>query len=715
MSTLSCQSTIRRVCVHARGALITRSIVVGELKEGPCELLVEGITPDADPGSFRVELLGGRQVTGLQIAHQARREVRDTGSEHARCREIRQQLKGVELSMVQIQHERDLLRSTNPNLNLEYDGVQPLSRVQDGLAAGKLLHELLGETEARLLAIAGDRRGLQRELAELSSRLQEPPPSAVTTAVTIALGPELSPVDELSLSYVVQAARWWPSYTARLAAGGREGTWFLNAVLAQQTGEDWTGVELALSTADLVSDARLPELKARRLGRAQPTKSKGYRPPPEGLSTLFQGYERALAAAGPPSPVSEIQLGASLGDPFSSPADPFGSGQVFAAEDHYEDGDDDEGGFGTGAYRSVGDLSEDCFDLDDEEDGCALGAPPPPPAAAPSIVASFASNLSAGMPPPSPKSRPAQDQMKKRSRSGGGGAPGGSLPPPPPLPEAPLEPADAWLDFDRLVLPGRNAGARERGRLKKSPPSRGGSPAGRQSVDALSGPPHARDPRIERGSFDFQFESQGLADVNSGLSLTRVGVREFPVAVRQVLTVVPVADDTVYREAELVNPLEVPLLGGPVEVYLDGSLLTTTGLGKVGRGGVVRFGLGAEERVKVARNVRTREETSGLIGKTTAVEHSVTLEIRSSLTAPITLRVLDRVPVLESGEDDLSVKLLSSQPKAKTYDQKERGAPLRGGLSWELELAAGERQELSFSYALELPAKREVVGGNRRD
>lgn len=709
MSPLPCSSSIRRVCVHARGALVTRAVELSELPPGPCEVRIEGLTLQADPGSFRVEVLGGRQVTGLQVSRGYRSSPASAPPDSARIAELRERSKALELTSAQLTHERGLLRGTKPQLNLEREGVDVLPRVQDGLAAGDLLHEVLSEVEARLVAIAQERREIEGELSRLQRR-PAPATGGHSTHVTLSLGAELSPVESLSLSYVVQAARWWPSYSARLSAGGREGTWFLNAVLAQDTGEDWTGVELALSTADLVSDARLPELKARRLGRAQPAKSKGYRPPPEGLSALFEGYDRAktsAAAGGPPEP---IVLGAARHDV---------GAKVFEVQE-LEAGDpmDDSG---TGAYAAVDGAS--LFDSEDELDDYdpfSAGAAPPE-AQAPPSMAGMAFGAMSGFAAPSAPPPPAPDMARKKrsasraSRSGGGGgggAPGGA--PPPPAPEPPLEPADAWLDFDRLVLQGRNASSSARGRLTKDPLT-GGTSAGRQALESLSGPPHARDPRAERGSFDFQFEAQGLADVPSGGALTQVGVQEFPVAVRQVLKVVPAVDDTVFREAELTNPLEVPLLGGPVEVYLNGSLLTTTALEKVGRGGVVRFGLGAEDRVRVARNVRTQEETSGLIGKTTAVEHSVSFELRSSLASPCTLRLVDRVPVVASGEDDLKVKLLPGQPPPEPYTQEERGSRLQGGLLWEVELAPGERRELEFGYVIELPAKREVVGGNRRD
>jgi uncharacterized protein DUF4139/uncharacterized protein DUF4140 len=708
VSPLPCPSSIRRVCVHARGALVTRSVELAELPPGPCEVLVEGVTPEADPGSFRVEVLGGRQVTGLQIAHGYRSSPPGASPDQARVAELHQQARSLDLAASQLKHERELLKGTNPRLDLERKDVEPLSRTRDGLAAGALLDELRQGIDARLVEIAAERRALELELNELQRQPAPPTSGGRSTQITVSLGPELSPVEAFSLSYVVRAARWWPSYSARLSAGGREGTWFLNAALAQDSGEDWSGVELALSTADLVSDARLPELKARRLGRAQPAKSKGYRPPPEGLSALFLGYEQALSRASQSAPAGPISLGASA-DPFGAPNMADGVSALGSSMDRYDDGGDD---FGTGAYPALEDSSKELYASEELADYDPfmgeVGAPPPPPASAPAFFAGSAA------PPAPPRGRPEAKKMAKgsRSRSAGGGGGGPSLPPPEPLPEPPLEPADAWLDFDRLVLPGRNASRSQRGRLEKAPLVASG---GSSNLDSLSGPPHARDPRAERGSFDFQFEARGLADVPTGGALIQVGVEEFSVEVRQVLSVVPAVEDTVYREAELTNPLEVPLLGGPVEVYLNGSLLTTTALEKVGRGGVVRFGLGAEERVRVARNVRTKEETSGLIGKTTAVEHRVSLELRSSLPTPATLRVVDRVPVVASGEDDLNVKFQPGQPPPQRYSQKERGAPLEGGLLWEVELGPGERKELEFGYVLELPAKREVVGGNRRD
>ena len=122
---------------------------------------------------------------------------------------------------------------------------------------------------------------------------------------------------------------------------------------------------------------------------------------------------------------------------------------------------------------------------------------------------------------------------------------------------------------------------------------------------------------------------------------------------------------------------------------------------------------GLEERVRVARNVRADEAAKGVLGGTTAIEHRVEIEASSALGHVAELEVLDRVPVTD--EKDVEVSLLSSKPEAAKYDQAERGQPVRGGLRWTLGLAPGGKATVSFTYKIELPSKCELQGGNRRD
>jgi hypothetical protein len=146
---------------------------------------------------------------------------------------------------------------------------------------------------------------------------------------------------------------------------------------------------------------------------------------------------------------------------------------------------------------------------------------------------------------------------------------------------------------------------------------------------------------------------------------------------------------------------------------MDGALLITSEVDATDRGGTIRFGLGEEQRVRVARNVRAREESKGVFGGGIAMDHEVTFEAASSLAADIELELVDRLPV--SDDKEIEVELLSSEPKAERYGQDERHAHVRGGLRWKLPVKAGGTAKAGLKYRIAFDKDFELNGGNRRD
>ncbi|WP_155797996.1 DUF4139 domain-containing protein, partial [Sorangium cellulosum] len=279
---------------------------------------------------------------------------------------------------------------------------------------------------------------------------------------------------------------------------------------------------------------------------------------------------------------------------------------------------------------------------------------------------------------------------------------------------APLEPAlvEGWLDFDALRLPGAGP---QRGRLTRERPRRSRRLAKRAEADVtnLPAPPRAVDPRDTRGQFDHLYAGEGAADVPSNGRLHRVALSAARAPATPRFVTAPREAAEVYREARVENPFDAPLLEGPVEIFVDGALAAQSTLGHVDRGGVLRAGLGVEERIRVARNARVDESSAGLLGGSLAVEHAVTIDLSSSLGMSVEVEVLDRIPVTD--DKDVEIKLLSSQPKAEPYSQEELGEPVRGGLRWRVPLAPGGKASVAFTYRVVFSSKSEVVGGNRRE
>ncbi|MEO5731121.1 MAG: DUF4139 domain-containing protein, partial [Byssovorax sp.] len=276
----------------------------------------------------------------------------------------------------------------------------------------------------------------------------------------------------------------------------------------------------------------------------------------------------------------------------------------------------------------------------------------------------------------------------------------------PAVPEA-IEPDEAWLDFDALTLvdPLEPANRSRRGRLARDRSGMAGSraAAARASIEALGPPPETQDPLETRGRFDHRYDAEGSADVPASGRPHRVTIGSAEGEARPRFIAVPREAAEVYREAEIPNPFAAPLLRGPVEVFLDGALLTTSSLDHVDRGGLLR----------VARNARVEEGSAGLLGGSTTVDHHVTIDVASSLGHPVAIEVLDRIPV--TSDKDIEIKLVSSKPTSAKITQAERGHPVRGGLAWSITVSPGEKQRIEMVYRVTLPAKNELVGGNRRE
>ena len=311
-AAIPCTSTVTRVDVFARGASVTRRVALPDgLPEGELTLRVEGASLIADAGSLRaslpdapahdrrVRLLrsyvevptagpveGARVAAARELSRQVDRLTRER--DHLRAR--REQLRGVDL------HPRPRA-SRRPG-----DPSGAGRRLAESLAAASTLDALLAESDRSIASLEAALRERRRALtaaqvaaaqASHDERVGEGHPRRVIEVSLTGDGP-LAWVD---VEYAVPAARWWPVYTLRVTESGKRAEWWVEALVAQRSGEDWRDARLSLSTADLLYDARLPELRSQRVGRAQPPPRSGYREAPDGLDRLFAGYDKSVGFA----------------------------------------------------------------------------------------------------------------------------------------------------------------------------------------------------------------------------------------------------------------------------------------------------------------------------------------------------------------------------------------------------------------------------------
>ncbi|MZE50699.1 DUF4139 domain-containing protein, partial [Streptomyces sp. SID5770] len=313
-------STLDSVVVYAQGA-VCRRLARGTVPPDG-RVRVAGLPRTLDPGSLRARVLGpaGVRVTEARVTVAAapldgdapdglRREVERLRDAYAavearrdRQRTLIEEVKG--LHPVPPARKRE-----DPHRRTAVDAWLDLADFVDERLAR--LHAGLGEVEEELrraehaLSVAVDR--LARASTDAPSSHVETTVSALL-ALDGAAGGEAPAEVELELEYGVPGAVWVPAYRLSHRRGDDGGQLVLRASVAQRTGEDWTGVRLALATADLRRRTDLPRLRSVRIGRRQAAPApSGWREPPAGLDDLFAGYE----AAGPrPVPASSRLGGA---------------------------------------------------------------------------------------------------------------------------------------------------------------------------------------------------------------------------------------------------------------------------------------------------------------------------------------------------------------------------------------------------------------------
>jgi hypothetical protein len=684
-----CESQIHAVTVHARGAAVTRRVTVPALPRGDVEILVPDVTVLADPGSLRASIEGARVVAGVRSMLHVPEAPAIPGESVELVRALTGRLERLAAERERLAAHRSRLQAIDVKPRLAFaaaasrrPGHDVASRTADALAAAALVAEVQERVDARLREIDEAARELERQLeAARLADAQERSRARMgaghpTRQVAVQLAGD-GPVHALELSYVVPAARWWPTYTLRMTDDGRRASWVLEALVAQLSGEDWTGVGLSLSTADLVHDARLPELASRRLGRVQRPPARAYRPPPPGLELLFAGYDRAFAGAPRALPPSE-ELPASLPEAELASADD--------SLDQLVSRDDDED-----THPGAMDLAARTLSKKAAPPAFALPAP--------------AASIGGGGPPtpvPAPRAAALAAPSRPRAPTPGRGVAAVTA----------VEPADAWLDFDRLSLaPIDDA---RRGRLVAAGPGPEAARAreAQSRVESLT-PERVRDPLATRGLFDHRYDCAGAAEVPSDGLPHRVTIGLADAAPTLRWRAVPREAPEVYKEASLENPFPAPLLSGPVDVYVEGTLLATAAIDRVDRGGRLTVGMGVEERIRVARNARVEESTAGLMRGASVVETTVTIELASSLGMPARVEILDRIPVTDDKGLEITFEPQGARPEP--YTQSERGLPLRRGLLWTLEVPAGKKAQLSYRYVMTFPARQELVGGPRRE
>jgi hypothetical protein len=545
---------------------------------------------------------------------------------------------------------------------------------------------------------------------------------------------------QLIVEYFVQGAKWTPTYVCRLNSATNTAAIALRALICQRTGEDWSGVQIELSTATPTGWCELPELPSLRLGRSQPFASpKAWRNPPKGAEILFEDYDLQKQIAY--NTISTTSVSQSFQIPVLEPLSSVTQSILNQKLENLKiDSFDDPRQNLLGRGVNSVELAREAISFDEQNQYFGSISPQDLDAELEELKSMMKSGMQSRVPSSAPApalARMEESVMVSEARMSKAMAPAQRsmrLDRSAVMQESIFDPVQEITNYGlmRLADPSNTS---QRGKLslpdvqtiyleslKRSQMTvnfdltmvlrKALLLAACSTIPLPSGGPNVRE---MVGAFDFAYLGTGLVDIPSDGQFHSVALLEENAEIDLRYIVVPREDTNVFRIAQLRNPLRSPLLAGSTDVYVDGEYILSTQINTVPPKGQMELGLGVEQSIKVARNTSFKEVRSGMsLVAFNELRHSIHIAIANRLGRDARIEVRERIPVPQA---DVKVDVTVTQvvPAWEKYEQQERNAVIKGGYRWQINVPAGGETELTADYTIKTFVDNELVNGNRRE
>ena len=173
-----------------------------------------------------------------------------------------------------------------------------------------------------------------------------------------------------------------------------------------------------------------------------------------------------------------------------------------------------------------------------------------------------------------------------------------------------------------------------------------------------------------------------------------VGTQTFATDVE--LAAVPKLVPEVFRRARVSYDGEVPLLPGPVATYVDGDYVGSSSIAAVVPGETFELAFGADERLRVERQMLTRrQEFIGPAKKTVRYTFHFRIRVANFSGRERVVEIADQLPVSEL--DRVTVKAVALDEGAEQTDDDN------GILQWQLAVADGAEETVDFEFTVTAP------------
>ncbi len=267
-------SKVSEVKVFLSGAQVSRAASAG-IPAGTSVLVFAGLAEGLDPQSIQVTGKGGYQI--LSVNH--RINYLTESPKKKEIEELQARIKKLEKDWAYEKAMQDVWVNEEQLLNKN----SSIGGQQNGLTATQLtavndyVRQRLITTKTNWLAQQEKLTAIQQEKEKLVQQMQQFQSQAPrpTSEVVVEISSTAEVSATFTLTYFVGGAGWQPAYDLRAKGVGQPIELLMKAQVTNNTGEDWTKVDLSLSSGNPTLGGVMPMLNPWTLYVYQPVQLEG--------------------------------------------------------------------------------------------------------------------------------------------------------------------------------------------------------------------------------------------------------------------------------------------------------------------------------------------------------------------------------------------------------------------------------------------------------
>ncbi|MBX2834440.1 MAG: mucoidy inhibitor MuiA family protein [Micavibrio sp.] len=253
------------------------------LAAGEHKIIFKDMPITIDPNSLRIK---GVSVADMELGALSHKRVNEAALVNEREKELQSEIEKFDDQLAE-------LRARLNTLNLEkefYESLKAQSarsaqeeisvyefNTEKWIAAGKTIFEAIAALESERLSINKQITQITEQKAKLQNDMAQVRTGATSTLeVSVPVEAKAGGKLSLELDYQVPNARWYPVYDARLDTTSGKLELIQYGAVSQNTGEDWSDIQLTLSTAQPQRGASVPNLNSMWVNLFDPNRRKNF-------------------------------------------------------------------------------------------------------------------------------------------------------------------------------------------------------------------------------------------------------------------------------------------------------------------------------------------------------------------------------------------------------------------------------------------------------